>query len=131
MDDELKKIFGELKSSKEEQKSGIGSSRQAQLFPETLEKLRQLGERIRLARKRRKLTLDSVTERTGLSKPTLISLEKGSPKASLGAYAAVLFCLGLESDLDLIANDDRLGRTLQDIELNKKKRKGRKDGTSD
>jgi transcriptional regulator with XRE-family HTH domain len=78
-----------------------------------------------LARLRRKLTLESVSERARVSKPTLISIEKGAPTVSIGAYVMVLFCLGLEGDLASLAADDQLGRTLQDMNLkNKGKNRG-------
>jgi transcriptional regulator with XRE-family HTH domain len=76
-----------------------------------------MGDDIKLARLRRKLTVGQVAERAGISRSTLWQVEKGLAHVSLGTYAQVLFVLGLEKDLSLIAKDDILGRKLQDAEL--------------
>ena len=60
----------------------------AVIMPQTREILEQMGEQIRLARLRRKLSLELVAERAGISRATLISIEKGAPTVSIGSYAA-------------------------------------------
>lgn len=79
--------------------------------------LQNLGENIRLARLRRHLSTAMLAERAGMTRVTLSAIEKGEPTVSFGAYSNVLFSLGLEKDLLLVAKDDELGRKLQDIEL--------------
>jgi len=82
-----------------------------------------MGEQIKLARLRRNITEDLVAERSGLSRATVWKIEKGDPSVSMGAYASVLIALGgLDDDLLLIAKDDQLGRTLQDLGLKVAKR---------
>jgi|SRR6056297_3121046 len=99
------------------------------LLPKDIRILSELGENIRLARLRRKLSSEQISERANISRPTLIAIEKGSPKVSIGSYFSVLKILGLEKDFLLVAKDDILGRKLQDAKIQPKKRapKKRKD----
>ena len=71
---------------------------------------------------RRKYSTQQVSERANISRPTLLSIEKGNPNVSIGAYIKVLMVLGLEKDIDKVAKDDDLGRKLQDANLIIKKR---------
>ena len=97
------------------------------LLPQTQEILNQMGEQIRLARLRRRLSAELVAERAGLSRVTLSNIEKGSPSVAIGSYAAVLHALnGMDKDLLLVAKDDELGRKLQDLELPTRRRAPKK-----
>ena len=97
-----------------------------QLLPSTAKILAELGENIKLARLRRKLSAEQVAERANISRPTLLSIEKGLPGVAIGSYAQVLFVLNLEKDLLKVAVDDTLGRKLQDAELTVKERAPKK-----
>ena len=92
------------------------------LLPSPSKILKELGENIKLARLRRKLSAQQVAERASISRLTLIHVEKGAPSVSMGIYCQVLFVLGLEKDLLKVAADDTLGRKLQDAELIVKER---------
>ena len=97
------------------------------LLPETENILAQMGEQIKLARLRRRISATLVAERDGISRATLVSIEKGAPSVAIGCYAAVLHALNyMDRDLLLVAKDDELGRKLQDLGLmvNKRVRKG-------
>lgn len=99
------------------------SKTSAVIMPQTEMILEQMGEQIKLARLRRKLSAELVAERAGVSRATLWSIEKGTPTVAIGMYAAVLHSLNnLDKDLLLIAKDDEFGRKLQDLELVTRKR---------
>lgn len=88
------------------------------LLPETERILSQMGEQIKNARLRRNIPQELVAERAGISRSTVVAVEKGSPSVAIGCYAAVLHALNkMETDLLLVAKDDELGRKLQDLEL--------------
>jgi len=84
--------------------------------------LATLGENIKLARLRRKLSIRSMAERAGIATSTLGNIEEGSPSVSLGNYLQVLSILRLEDDLLLLADKDPIGRQIQDAGLIVKKR---------
>jgi len=87
------------------------------LLPKYTALLEQMGENIKLARKRRKLTAIQVAERAGIARSTLYLVEKGDSSVAMGAYFNVLRVLGLENDFLKLAADDELGRKLQDLDL--------------
>jgi transcriptional regulator with XRE-family HTH domain len=90
-----------------------------------------LGENIRLARLRRDLSSEQVSERAGISRNTLIKIERGDEGVAIGMYFRVLIVLGLQDDLLLIARDDVLGRKLQDIGLTTPRRASKKPPLND
>lgn len=93
------------------------NSKKQIIFPKYNLLLEKLGENIKLARKRRKLTTLQVVERANISRSTLYLIESGNPGVAMGAYFNVLRVLGLQDDFLKLAADDVLGRKLQDIEL--------------
>jgi transcriptional regulator with XRE-family HTH domain len=93
------------------------AKRIAPLLPPMERRLSRLGGRIRAARLRRRLSAKLVAERAGMSVTTLRSVENGGMGVTIGAYAAVLHVLGLEAQLDAVAEVDDLGRDLQDAAL--------------
>lgn len=93
------------------------AKRSAPLLPNTEERLRQFGDRLRLARLRRQLSAAQVAERAGMTPMTLRHLERGGPGVTIGAYLAVMQVLGVEGDIDLLARADPVGRELQDARL--------------
>lgn len=92
------------------------------LLPKAQRVLNDLGENIKLARLRRKLSAEQVAERAGISRSTLWQIERGKPSVAMGAYFQVLFILGLEKDFLKLGADDELGRKIQDAGLLVKER---------
>jgi len=101
-------------------------AKRPKLLPKQRRILENLGENIKLARLRRKLTTEQVANRANISRKTLWHIEKGSGHISIGIVLQVLSVLGFKKDLENIAKDDVLGRKLQDIELITKKRGSKK-----
>jgi len=87
------------------------------IFPKYDKVLGQMGENIKLARKRRKLTMIQVAERADIARSTLHLIELGKSSVAMGAYFNVLRVLGLQNDFLKLAADDELGRKLQDLQL--------------
>lgn len=81
--------------------------------------LRKMGEDINKARRRRRITIELMAERAGLSRATIGKIEKGDGATSMGGYASVLFVLGMEDRLsDLVDSvHDLIGRRLEDEKL--------------
>ena len=96
-------------------------------LPRKLEKtMTIMGEQIKLARLRRNLSIAQLAERATCSPLTVNRIEKGSPTVSMGIYARVLYALQLDDDLLLLAKEDTLGRTLQDLGLKHRQRASKK-----
>jgi len=91
--------------------------RQNVLYPKAKKALMILGDNLRLARRRRKITAQMMAERANVSVMTLRSLERGSPHVSMGNYMAVIGSLGFQDDIAAVAVNDALGRDLQDAAL--------------
>ncbi len=64
-----------------------------------------------------------LAERVGVSVPTIGKLEDGDPSTSMATMLRVLTVLGLAADIDLLAAQDTLGRSLQDNELKRARAK--------
>ena len=92
-------------------------SKPPSLFAAEQALLAELGQRLRLARKRRKLSMAALAQRAGVSRTSICNAEAGDAGATLGTYLRILAALGLQEDLGRVALDDPLGRRLQDQAL--------------
>jgi transcriptional regulator with XRE-family HTH domain len=84
--------------------------------------LRRLGKNISDARRRRRITMELMSERCGFSRLTLSKIEKGESSVSMGAYASALFVLGMSEHLRRVADasHDIVGRELEEENLPKR-----------
>ena len=84
--------------------------------------LRKLGKNISDARRRRRIPMELMSERSGFSRITLSKIEKGDPSVSMGAYASALFVLGMSEQLVRVADvsHDIVGRELEEENLPKR-----------
>ena len=88
-------------------------------------KLKQLGARIKRARLRRNMSVESLSEKAGIGESTFYAIERGASTVSIGAYVAVLIVLGIDSDIDTIAMDEDAKKQLYEQNLVKRKRASR------
>ena len=79
-----------------------------------LRALRKFGQDISDSRRRRRIPLELMAERAGVSRATLGKIEKGDPTVSLGRYAPTI-CAGIDrtSKRFIDANHDTVGRMLR------------------
>lgn len=91
--------------------------------------LKKFGQDLRDARKRRRITMELAAERASISRTTLSKIEKGDDGVSLGAYAKILFVLGMIERLVELADPtfDTLGLGLEADNLPKRIRISRKE----
>jgi len=95
-------------------------TRKHKLLPSSEKLLIELGDNIKKARLRRKLSAEQVAERAGISRKTLWNIENGLSGVAIGNCLLALLALGLEKDILKIAADDVLGRKIQDSDLRKR-----------
>jgi transcriptional regulator with XRE-family HTH domain len=77
------------------------------LAAEIEQELRRIGEGVRIARVRRRMTQEELAARVGTSFHTIRKIEKGAPGTGIGFYLQALWVLGLFGDVRLIADPER------------------------
>lgn len=84
-----------------------------------LRALRQAGEGLRNARRRRRISTALMAQRVGIGRTTLHRLEKGDPTVAMGTFASALFVLGMVEQVAQLADIrfDTLGQALDEEEL--------------
>jgi transcriptional regulator with XRE-family HTH domain len=91
--------------------------------------LRKLGQDLCDARRRRRIPMKLAAQRASISRTTLSKIEKGDEGVSLGAYARVLFVLGMVDRLAELTDSasDELGLELDAENLPKRIRVSQKE----
>ena len=77
--------------------------------------VQRLGESIRLARIRRRMSQEQLAQACDITRKTLYALEKGNARTTVGTVFSVLWTLGLMSTAAALANPDtdEHGKTLE------------------
>jgi transcriptional regulator with XRE-family HTH domain len=86
------------------------------LPPQALSALRELGNRLAVARVRRKESLRAWARRIGVSVRTVQRLEDGDPGVGMGVYAAALWLMGRADALPDLA-DPSLDRGALELDV--------------
>lgn len=66
--------------------------------------LKLLGENLRTARIRRKMTIEDVAQRLGTGPRAIMDAEKGKPSTGIVSYAGLLWLYGLMAPLEELAD---------------------------
>lgn len=106
-----------------------GMRRQDVIAPVPVKRaLHKLGRDLSEARRRRRITTETMAERASISRVTLRKVEKGDPGVSMGIYARVLFVLGMAERLGELADvrSDTVGLELEEERLPKRVRPTRR-----
>lgn len=92
--------------------------------------LRKLGQDIKDARRRRRVSAGVLADRASVSRASLVKIEKGDPSVALGLYATVLFGLNMVDRLAELADvkNDAVGLQLEEENLPQRIRTGRAHG---
>ena len=95
--------------------------------PRIARSLVKLGRDIDVARKKRRLTVAALCERASISAPLYARMVAGAPGTSVGAYAMVLFALGVGTPFDSLmeVSKDDAGLLLDEERLPKRVRNPR------
>lgn len=72
-----------------------------------LDELARIGEGIRVARVRRRMTQEDLASRVGTTFHTIRRIEQGAPGTAIGFYLTTLWVLGLFEDVGFLADAAR------------------------
>jgi len=92
------------------------------LFPNSQRLATELGARLRLARRRRGISIADMAARVMASPPTVSRLEHGDLSVSTAVLVRYLEVLGLASDIERLAERDDAGAAIADERLGRPRR---------
>ena len=79
-----------------------------QFYPSrVVAELARIGDGIRVARLRRRMTQAELAAHVGITNQTIIKMEKGAPGTSLGNYLKALWVLGVLDSVEAVADPAR------------------------
>jgi transcriptional regulator with XRE-family HTH domain len=89
--------------------------------------LKKLGQNLRLARIRRKQTIEAVAEKIGTGSRAVRDAESGKPSTSIAVYTALLWVYDLLQSFEDLADplQDKEGLTLESAKQNQRVRMSR------
>lgn len=89
------------------------------VLPSVLIHLKQLGEYIRIARKKRRMTMAEVAERLNLGYQTIVRIENGDPGVSISSYMSTLWLFDLAKQFtqSIHPDQDEVGKSLENSRL--------------
>ena len=101
---------------------------QKKLTPRVARALKNIGEGIRVARRRQRARQIDLALRMGVSVATVQSLESGNPGVSVGTFAMAMLALGMLPQFEKLADpsDDVIGLALDLDELPERVRVSKK-----
>jgi transcriptional regulator with XRE-family HTH domain len=86
--------------------------------------LKQLGQNLRIARKRRRLSVAQAAEKIGTGVRAISDAEKGKPSTAISVYAALLWVYDLIDDMKDVASPIKDAEGLH-LAMLKESRRGR------
>lgn len=86
--------------------------------------LKKLGLALKKARLRRRIPMEIISDRAGISRETLSKIQNGDPGVSMGNYASVIFALGFGTEWMKLADlsNDPVGMAFDEERLPKRAR---------
>ena len=87
-------------------------------------RLRELGERFRLARQRRQWTQKDLAGKAGISEGTLKKIEAGNPRVPFGFWLQLMDLFAIADEIEQLAlpENDRVGTAMDDRPLRQRVR---------
>ena len=84
----------------------MAQSEDGQLPREVMKHLEELGQRVRTARIRRRMSTEELAQACDIGRRTLYRVESGEPGIALGTFMSVLWKLGLLHTVSGVADPD-------------------------
>jgi len=94
------------------------------LTPQNQLRLREFGERLRLARQRRNWTQKELAAKSGISEGTLKKIEAGNPRVPAGFWLQVMDIFAIADEIEHLAlpENDRIGAAMENRPLRQRVR---------